>query len=190
MAVVARVKPSDLRRPTPCSAWSLADLLAHMTVQHTGFAAAARGEITELSDWAPRPVRDDVVGAYRTAAESVVEAFAGRDADAELWLPEIRGGTTVPARVALGFHLVDYVVHAWDVAASLGLAATFRPDDDVLADALSVARQVPDGQSRTLPGAPFAPALATEDPAGAVADPLGETLRLLGRDPAWAPVQD
>jgi hypothetical protein len=29
--VVDRVRPGDLDRPTPCAAWSLRELLAHMT---------------------------------------------------------------------------------------------------------------------------------------------------------------
>jgi len=190
IAVVSRVTPSDLARSTPCALWNLADLLGHMTVQHTGFAAAARGKVTRLSDWAPQPAGDDVVDAYRAAAEDVVLGFADCDADAELWLPEIRGGTAVPARVALGFHLVDYVVHAWDVAASLGIPGAPALDDAVLADALAVARLVPDGESRTAPGAAFAPALPTRGPAGPASDPLDEILRLLGRDPAWAPGHD
>jgi len=185
VAVVERVAPSDLARPTPCAGWTLADLLAHMVVQHEGFAAAARGEVTGLADWAPRPVGADVVAVYRTAASGVVDAFSACDADAELWLPEVRDGRGIPAPTALGFHLVDYVVHAWDVAASLGLSGSFAPDDDVAAHALEVARQVPDGEARTVPGAAFAPALAGDD-GGA----LGRTLRLLGRDPAWAPGRD
>jgi len=182
VAVVEHVGPSDLARPTPCAGWGLADLLAHMVVQHDGFAAAARGEVTELADWEPRPVGDDVVAVYRKAARGVVDAFAACDAEAELWLPEVRGGIGIPAPTALGFHLVDYVVHAWDVAASLGIANAFMPDDDVAAHALDVAREVPDGEARAVPGAAFAPALAG-DGGGA----LAETLRLLGRDPAWAP---
>jgi len=190
VAIVGRVTPADLARPTPCEGWTLADLLAHMTVQHDGFAAAARGDVTELADWVPRPVGDDVVAVYRAAAAGVVDAFAGCDADTDLWLPEIRGGARIPATTALGFHLVDYVVHAWDVAASLGIPDALAPDDDVLADALAVARLVPDGESRTVPGAAFAPALAGGEDAGAPdGDALGRILRLLGRDPAWTPAR-
>ncbi|MGC5166057.1 TIGR03086 family metal-binding protein [Luteimicrobium sp. DT211] len=186
--VVTDVRASELRSPTPCAGWSLADLLAHMTVQHTGFAAAARGEVTALADWAPRPVADDVADAYRAAADDVVAAFVTCDADAELWLPEIRGGTRVPARTALGFHLVDYVVHAWDVAASLGTSRALRQGDDVLTAALAVARGVPDDASRGVPGAAFAPALPEGGGAdGQAGDTLARVLRLLGRDPAWAP---
>ena len=37
--------------PTPCEGWTLADLLAHMTVQHRGFAAAARGLGADPDVW-------------------------------------------------------------------------------------------------------------------------------------------
>ncbi|MET7719101.1 maleylpyruvate isomerase N-terminal domain-containing protein, partial [Streptomyces sp. NPDC005407] len=41
VTLVRRVAPADLPLPTPCEAWTLADLLAHMTAQHHGFAAVA-----------------------------------------------------------------------------------------------------------------------------------------------------
>ena len=41
--VVEEITAVDLSRPTPCAGWTLGDLLAHMTVQHQGFAAAAAG---------------------------------------------------------------------------------------------------------------------------------------------------
>jgi uncharacterized protein (TIGR03086 family) len=182
--VVAAVRVGDLARPTPCEGWALVDLLAHMTAQHRGFAAAARGERTVGADWAPRRPGPDPAGEYATAARAVVAAFADlaeRTPDVELWLPEIRGGVHLAAPIAVGFHLVDYAVHAWDVAASLGVAV--HTDPDVLAAAIVVAEQVPDDGSRQVPGAAFRPALA----ATVRDNPEDRLLRLLGRDPAWAP---
>ena len=94
-------------------------------------------------------------------------------------LPEIRDGQSFPASMAIGFHLVDYVVHGWDVAATLGLP--FELPAEVLAVALPIARAVPGGAARTAPGAAFAPALSTPDNA----DPLTEILTLLGRSPEF-----
>jgi Mycothiol maleylpyruvate isomerase N-terminal domain len=42
--VLSRASASDLARPGPCADWTLADLLAHMTAQHNGSAAAAAGD--------------------------------------------------------------------------------------------------------------------------------------------------
>lgn len=165
-------------RPTPCAGWTLADLLAHCTVQQHGFARAARGERSVLDDWRA-VVAADQVEAYRVASDDVVSAFAALDdPDAPMHLPELRP-EPVPAGLAVGFHLVDNVVHAWDLARSLGTET--RLDGDVLAAGLSIARNVPDDERRDQPGGSFARALPVIGGAGA----LEETLRLLGRDPEW-----
>jgi uncharacterized protein (TIGR03086 family) len=177
--VVARAC-TDLTKPTPCADWNLGELLAHMTVQHLGFARAARGEVTAAADWQPRPLAD-AFGDYVDACAVVLAGFATvTDPAAPVLLPEIRV-EPVPAQVAIGFHLLDYVVHTWDLAASLGSRPTFA--DDVLAVALATARQVPDGEARDRPDAAFAHALPV--PPGA--SPFDEILLLVGRDPAWLP---
>jgi hypothetical protein len=71
-------------------------------------------------------------------------------------LPEITP-RPIPGRFAIGFHLVDYVVHGWDVARTLGIAYELPPD--VLAAALPIAEAVPAGDARLAPGAAFAPPL-------------------------------
>src|SRR5215467_5358798 len=77
---VAAVTRHDLHRPTPCAGWNLLDLLAHMTVQHHGFAAAARGAGDSPAVWASDRVADavaaDPAGTYAAAAADVLDAFA------------------------------------------------------------------------------------------------------------------
>jgi uncharacterized protein (TIGR03086 family) len=171
----------DYDRRTPCADWTLGDLLAHMTVQQRGFAAAARGRTTTLADWQPRPLGADPVSEYADACAEVLAAFASLDDPATpMHLPEIRD-EPVPAGLAVGFHLVDNVVHAWDVAASLGAPCAF--DDEVLAAGLDVARKVPDGVEREREGAAFAHARAVPESAGV----LDQILLLLGREPGWRP---
>ncbi|MFD9705295.1 TIGR03086 family metal-binding protein [Lentzea sp. NPDC059081] len=171
--VVSRVRDDDLARPTPCSEWTLADLLAHMTAQHHGFAAAARGRGGDPEVW---QVRAAGPAEYADAAEDVLAAFA--QPVPEFDLPEF--GARFPAAQAIGFHLIDYVVHGWDVARSLGLE--YRLDPDVAEVALPIALAVPGGESRLVPGAPFGPALAGDD-----VDPLRRILTTLGRSPEWEP---
>lgn len=177
--VVNAIVSDDLPRLTPCTGWDLADLLAHMTVQHRGFAAAARGGGQDLALWDPASVRDtqDPVGEYASAAHDVLDAFATADPECQFSLPEL--GTSVAAEVAIGFHLVDYVAHGWDVAASLGIP--FTPPDDVVAAALPVTLAVPDGDFRNMPNAPFGPAQT-----GYSATDFDLLLRHLGRDPLWS----
>jgi uncharacterized protein (TIGR03086 family) len=181
--VVALVRDDDLERPTPCEGWTVRDLLRHMAAQHRGFAAAARGHGAVAESWAPPAGSDtDPVAAHQSAAADVVAAFAATDLDAaELTLPDF-GGRTFPARQAMSFHAIDYLVHAWDVGASIGVHV--RPEEDLLPSALEITVAVPTGDARTRPGAAFAPVLAGAD---ADPDPWRRILALLGRDPDWRP---
>ena len=182
---VDAVNADDLARPTPCAGWNLADLLTHMTVQHHGFAAAARGHGADLDVWNPATVADavaaDPAAAYSAAANDVLDAFAADGVlDATFALPEFGPGATFPGAMAIGFHFVDYVVHGWDVARTLD--SGFALPDEVVAAALPLALAVPDGEIRAVDKAPFGPAVATS---GAVSD-LDRILAHLGRLPAWA----
>ncbi len=189
--VVDRVEAGDLGRPTPCSEWDLAALLAHMTVQHQGFALAAQGRRSQRADWAPVPLGDDPAGRYAAAADLVVTAFAAMPDDAQLHLPELSVERAFPAEPALSFHFVDYVVHSWDVARSLGVPLAV--DSDVARAALEVALRVPNTPERRGPGFAFGPGIERADggpdtgespdsDADAVMD---RVLALLGRSPRW-----
>ncbi|MCV7411353.1 hypothetical protein AWC05_19830 [Mycobacterium florentinum] len=182
--IVKTVARHDFGRPTPCGGWTLLDLLAHMTVQHRGFAAAARGAGADLANWnvdaVVDAVRADHARAYADAALDVIDAFAADGTpEAVFELPEFGAGATVPGAMAMGFHFVDYVVHGWDVAASRG--QPYELPADVVAAALPLVLAVPDGEFRSGQGAPFGPAIAPTD-----GDDFDRILRHLGRRPDWA----
>lgn len=179
------VRGDQLTRTTPCSGWNLGDLLAHMTVQHRGFAAAARGFGADIAIWRPESVvaavTADPAGSYAEAAHDVLAAFAAPGVDeAPFALPEFGADVVLPGATAMGFHFVDYVVHGWDVAATLGVA--YELPADVIDAVLPLAMAVPDGEFRTEAGSPFARAL----PSDAGGD-LDRILRHLGRRPDWHP---
>jgi len=178
--VVSQATTADLARSTPCADWTLAELLAHMTAQHNGFAAAAAGSGANLVHWQTGAPVADPVGEYAAAAERVTAAFAAAGVLAgEFVLPEISSKQPFPAAEAIGFHFVDYVVHGWDVARALGRGYDLEPD--VLAAALAIAQAVPDGERRRRPGAAFAPRVAASS-----GGPLGQIVALLGRRPDWS----
>jgi uncharacterized protein (TIGR03086 family) len=179
-SLVVTVTPEQLALPTPCADWDLGGLLAHMIIQHHGFASAVDGERTGLADWHPVPVGDDPVSAYRKAADRVIASFGADGAlDRMAFLPEIRDGVTVPGRVAMSFHFIDYVVHSWDVAATLGRRLGI--DDDMLDAALVVTARVPDDDASRQPGMAFGPKLTEPSDAGK----LDRVLSALGRSPKW-----
>jgi uncharacterized protein (TIGR03086 family) len=176
--LVRRIGPDDWSKPTPCAGWDLSDLVAHMTVQHHGFAAASEGAGTDLEPWQPVKA-DDPVAAYEQAAEQVLAAFAAPGVlEREMWLPEISTQIQFAAPVAISFHYIDYVVHSWDVARSLDVPVPLA--DDVIDSALPVAERVPDDERRRRPGAAFQPPVGT-----AGGSTLDRIVAMLGRSPDW-----
>jgi uncharacterized protein (TIGR03086 family) len=181
VAIVSHVTAEDLKRPTPCTGWTLRRLLAHMVGQSYGFAAAAEGDSRDPVVFADRPIGDQPAADYATSAQRVIEAFgAPALIEGSMYLPEVRGGITLPAPTAIGFHLVDYVAHGWDVARSLQIAAEF--DDDALEVALAVAAAIP-AEAQTLDDrAPFRPGVPTTS-----TSTLDRVIATLGRSPDWTP---
>jgi len=184
LSLVESVRTTDLEARTPCAGWRVVDLLAHMTVQHRGFAAAARGFGDQPEVWRADAVMDAITadpgGTYADAVSDVMTAFAD-DAvlEASFALPEFGPKAVFPGAMAIGFHFIDYVVHGWDVAESLGVP--FVLPDDVVDAALPLALLVPDSQDREAPNAPFAHAVDAP-----VTTNLDRILRHLGRGPDWA----
>lgn len=176
---VAWITPDQLDLPTPCEGWRLRDLMAHLVVQNTGFAASARSQGSDLAIWQPGKIGDDVYAAYLSSAADVSAAFAAEDVpDRRMDLPEF--GRSFPAEVAIGFHVLDYVVHAWDVAATLGV--TWEPAADLVEAVLPIAEQIPDTPPTRGNGGPFAHRLPALDGMSA----RDRLLTLVGRTPGWA----
>jgi len=178
--VVDLAGDDDWERDSPCAGWTLRRLVAHMAAQHHGFAAAARGAGGDAACWREPREMSGPARVHRAAAADVLDAFGEPGVvEREFVLPELGGG--FPGRRAVGFHLVDYVVHAWDVAVTVGVEV--RLPGEVLGAALAVARRVPADPARRGPGFAFAPAVEVPEGAGA----LEETVRLLGRRPEQWP---
>lgn len=166
--------------PTPCEQWDLRQLVEHMTLENRGFAAAAHGETEDKTVWTERSFGDLRID-YAESAERVMAAFGKPDVlQGEFWLPLITPDRRFPARQAISFHLLDYVVHGWDVAASLRQPVDYP--DDIVALVREIAdREVPDGPRRLRPGASFQPAIASQEGDSA----LDGLLAVLGRSPRW-----
>jgi uncharacterized protein (TIGR03086 family) len=131
---------------------TLLGLIALMTAQHHGFAAAAAAGDGGPARWQPRRLGPDPVAGYRASAETVLAAFAADGAPGRKFLLSgFSAGPLVSAAQAISYHFVDYVVHSWDVAHALGLEPRFPPG--LLAEAVRVAEEMPDDEARLAPGA-------------------------------------
>lgn len=176
--VVDRVEPQALGLPTPCPPWTVEQLLKHMVSQHLRWAAAARGRDADAA--CPLDEADlgaDPAEAFRVSAAAATEAFAEGADDQPFVLPEL--GRTVPLGAAISFHFLDFMLHGWDVAVSIGVP--FAPEDELTSLALKAARLIPDAARQ--PGAAFAPVLEVGGGSALYDQLLGVT----GRDPAWKP---
>lgn len=184
LRVLRAARETDWERPSPCAGWTLRDLVAHMAAQHHGFAAAARGAGADRTYWIAPDLGRDPLKVYEESVRHVLAAFTGDDPEVDVLdrgftLPEI--GATFTGRIAVGFHFLDYVVHSWDVATTIGVGLDLpRP---VVEAALDIARRVPKDPERRGAGAAFAPVLPTPEDAS----PLEEMLALLGRSAGAAP---
>jgi uncharacterized protein (TIGR03086 family) len=177
--LVARVRPEDLARRTPCAEWNLGELLAHMAVQHRGFAAAAVGDGLEF-DWTPRALGWDFAQEYADAAHEALKAFDEPGVlERAFVLTEIPAAPSFRGAQAVGFHFIDAVVHGWDVARSIGVR--YEMPEEFAEPAVRIALAVPGGEYRERPGASFGPVLDAPGSASA----LETVLTALGRSPEW-----
>jgi uncharacterized protein (TIGR03086 family) len=172
LAVVGQVRPDQLDLPTPCTDWSLGELLAHQVAENRGFAANVINPPGTINREIWRPGRAET--ALESFAESV-NLVTGAFRIAELDAPvEVREFGVFPARAAIAMHFVDYLAHSWDIARAIGLDDPIPPH---LAEAaIPYAEQIPTDRP---PGSSFAPVVETNATAS------DRFLGLTGRDPRW-----
>ncbi|TDD42358.1 TIGR03086 family protein [Kribbella antibiotica] len=175
--VVMQVRAEHLSLPTPCPDWTVRGLLRHIVSENEGFAAAATNGSAPVQTWTGGRLGDNPAGAYRRSNVAVADAFA--DGGALDRLMEVREYGSFPRRIALTFHHLDCVVHAWDLARAIGIP--YSPPFDLVDAALDLARRIPDTESARGPGAAFERSLKVSGTAPAFLQLLG----LLGRDPEW-----
>jgi uncharacterized protein (TIGR03086 family) len=176
--VVGLIKDDQWELPTPCTEWEVRGLVEHMILDNRGFAAAARGEAIDRAVWTEKSFGPDLREEYARSASLVAEAF--KQPVAQFWLPRINDAITYPAAQAISFHLLDYLIHSWDVAAAIGHQVRF--DEDLVTAVREIGdREVPNGANRLRVGASFQP--PREPRAGESAQ--DRLLRTLGRSPDW-----
>ncbi|MGH2813433.1 MAG: TIGR03086 family metal-binding protein [Actinomycetota bacterium] len=122
--VVAGTRRKELENPTPCTAWTVRDLLNHLTNGCLAFAAGASGEKRPFDG--EDQITDDHVDAFEKASRAAVDAFSAPAAMEKVFT--MSWGDT-PASVVLGLAIVDATVHGWDLAKATGQKMDI--DDDI-----------------------------------------------------------
>jgi uncharacterized protein (TIGR03086 family) len=168
--IVAGVKPDQLDDPTGCAKWDVRDLVGHMNGTLQAF-----GSLLEGGEPVAGAPSDDPLTNY---PKEIAKARG-------MWhQPDAFEGTVkmgpmgdVPKETAARFAIQEMLAHAWDLAKATG-QDTDLPED-VVADAIPIARDFLPDQARNENGDPFG--LAIDLPADA--SPTDQYVALLGRRP-------
>jgi uncharacterized protein (TIGR03086 family) len=130
--VVDNVTPDQLSAPSPCTEWTVRDVINHITAGSTMFSMSAEfgsvpdAEVARLMGG--DILGDDYKGAFRAASDHAMEVFHQPGVlDKVVTLPF----GELPARVALDIAVMDVAVHALDIAT----ATDQTVDDDELLEA-------------------------------------------------------
>jgi uncharacterized protein (TIGR03086 family) len=126
--LVEGTRQDQLGDPTPCTDWTVADLIGHFVVGGHLFAASLRG--AEISgEPAADVLGDDHVAAYRASIADFQDAVGHLDS---LEKPAQLPFGTVPAEIALRIAAGDLLVHGWDLSQATGQG--FAPPEEVVGE--------------------------------------------------------
>ena len=98
--LIAGVDNAERDRPTPCTDWSVGELVDHLATGPGRFAQMLRGE---KPDWSARTSPDDASAAFRAGADELLEAWQGAE------------DTTM-----VDWQCAELAVHTWDLVTALG----------------------------------------------------------------------
>jgi len=178
VAVVA-VDTDRLDDPTPCSEWTVAQVLFHAAGdQHAWASVVGAGTLPSYDPFHP-PRRLD--GGVQDVVTKAIEAADGAWAGVDPTAPSVR--TPLPPvpemapALAAAACALDAAVHAWDVAVAIGRPTPLTAG---LAEQLMPAARATAEPLRGFAYAPALPPQAGDGPAAAL-------LRHLGRNPLWRP---
>jgi uncharacterized protein (TIGR03086 family) len=128
-SVVDRIEPEQLDDPSPCTAWTVRDVLNHVvsgaevftTCVCEGSISDARfAELTETDR-----LGDDYRASFHHAADAANAAFEVPGAmDRIVQMPF----GEMPASLAIDIAVFDVTTHAWDLAKATGQSTDFDPE--------------------------------------------------------------
>ncbi|MEV0475188.1 TIGR03086 family metal-binding protein [Streptomyces prunicolor] len=175
--VVAAVPETAWAAPTPCTEWTVRQVLNHARIDQQAYGLVLTGDRPGSDPFHPADTLDgDPVAELDKVLRAVADGYAHLPADADQ-VPTPLGPLPLP--IAAVTAAMDAAVHTWDIAAATGqnrplgvdLAEGIWPAADRLVDQLRDSYRV------------FAPALEVTDEY----DRAEALLAFLGRDPHWTP---
>jgi uncharacterized protein (TIGR03086 family) len=177
LSQVASAVPADrLDDPTPCSDWTVAQVLLHAAGdQHAWASVVGSSPQPSYNPFTPPTQLAGTLDELIEPAIAVANAAWARVDAAESVPTPLPPVPTLPAELAAAACALDAAVHAWDIAVATGQGSPLSPG---LAAQLIPAARATAPPLRGFAYAPAVPEHAGDDAAAAL-------LRYLGRDPNW-----
>src|SRR5436309_1900526 len=136
--VIAGVAPAQYGDKTPCSEWTVKDLLEHMIGVVAGLGAAAAGQPP-----APFELGADPAQQFADASSSAVSAWRQPGVLDRV----VDGGAgSMPGQVYAAINLLDTATHTWDLATATGQPVELP--EPVAAAALEASRMIVNDELR------------------------------------------
>ncbi len=170
--LVEGTRPDQLTNATPCTEWTVRNLVNHFVLGGHMFATSLRGESLAGGDPNTDLLGEDYLGAYQASIADFRGAVAGlSDLETPVTLPF----GTLPADAALRIAAADLLVHAWDLSQATG--QPFDPPTEFVESVDGFYRLVitPDFRATGLFGSPRE--------AAADADAMDRLVAFAGRQP-------
>jgi uncharacterized protein (TIGR03086 family) len=123
--LVDGVKPADLEKSTPCSDYTVKDLVGHMVGWSASFDSAANGR-TPAGDPAAYEVSDESAAEFRLAVSSIVGGWRDNGTEREV---SLTGGSNMPAQMVLDMTMMEYLAHGWDLAKGSGQQVPYTEEE-------------------------------------------------------------
>ena len=118
-AVISRVTSAQLSHPTPCSEWTVQDLIDHMVGGPAYLLSALGGQ-------QPTPHSGATVAEYRAHVARALVAVREPGALSRTCQSPLSFEWSIEQAVAGTF--MDQLIHTWDLATATGQDATLDPD--------------------------------------------------------------
>lgn len=181
-ALISSIPEGDLGRPTPCSEYTVGDLLDHVAGTTFAFGGAATKAGGATADMGPQGNASNLDPDWRTTLPRRIKTVAEAWRHPEAWEGMTRvGGQDLPGAVAGIITFGELTVHGWDLSKATGLQ--FEADPAGLGPLFELASQSRGSGNDGPRGGAFGPVVPVPEDAPV----LDRVLGLLGRDPGWSP---
>ena len=179
--LVRNVRDDQLTAPTPCTAYTVGDLLDHIGGLTVAFTMAA-AKATDSSGPPPPGDASRLADDWRTRIPTDLDALVTAWEDPDAWSGmTAAGGIEMPGEIAGMVAAEELVVHGWDLARATG--QPYAPDPEAVRAAHGFLAQFSGPGHEADRGDAYGPVVAVPDDAPELAQAIG----MSGRDPGWSP---